>query len=95
MLHEDRKDLSDSALDLKRALDSMREELEAVDWYNQRAEACKDENLKKILIHNMEEEKEHASMLFEWCRQNDKGFEEKAKEYLYLDTRDIASVEED
>ena len=68
--------------------------LEAVDWYNQRAQACSDENLKKILIHNRDEEKEHAAMIIEWLRQNDSGFEKEIKEYLNLDTKDIASAEE-
>ncbi len=94
MLHEDRKNLSKGTLDLKRAIDSLKEELEAVDWYNQRAEACSDENLKKILIHNRDEEKEHAAMLIEWIRQNDKEFAKEIKDYLNLKTKDIASVEE-
>lgn len=94
MIHEDRKDLQDKTLDLKRAIDSLKEELEAVDWYNQRADACKDENLKKILIHNRDEEKEHAAMIIEWLRQNDKAFGKEIGEYLNLDTADIASKEE-
>ncbi|MBD3252555.1 ferritin [Candidatus Pacearchaeota archaeon] len=94
MLHEDKNKLSSEAFDLKRAIDSLKEELEAVDWYNQRAEVCSNENLKKILIHNRDEEKEHAAMLIEWLRQNDKGFEKELGEYLNLDTEDIVSAEE-
>lgn len=94
MVHEDRKDLSNKTLDLKRAIDSLKEELEAVDWYNQRADACRDENLKKILIHNRDEEKEHAAMIIEWLRQNDEAFGKEIGEYLNLDTADIASREE-
>jgi len=65
MIHEERDKLSEKTLDMTRAIDSLREELEAVDWYNQRADACTDENLKKILVHNANEEKEHAAMLLE------------------------------
>lgn len=79
---------------MKRAIDSLKEELEAVDWYNQRAEACSDENLKKILIHNMNEEKEHAAMIIEWLRQNDADFEKEIGEYLNSSTGDVASVED-
>jgi ferritin-like protein len=94
MLHEERDKLSEKTLNLKRAIDSLKEELEAIDWYNQRADACTDENLKKILIHNANEEKEHASMLIEWIRQNDKGFAKELKEYLFNEEKDIAGLEE-
>ncbi|MFP4118761.1 MAG: ferritin family protein [Candidatus Woesearchaeota archaeon] len=93
MIHEDRKELSEKTLELKRAIDSLKEELEATDWYNQRADACKDENLKKILLHNAAEEKEHAAMLIEWLRQNDAEFEEELKEYVFSDKKDISSHE--
>ena len=83
MIHEDRKDLSDKTLDLKRAIDSLKEEMEAVDWYHQRADACKDEELRKILMHNANEEKEHASMLIEWIRRNDDKMAQELKEYLF------------
>ncbi|MGE0792988.1 MAG: ferritin family protein [Candidatus Woesearchaeota archaeon] len=94
MIHEDREKLSEKTLNLKRAIDSLKEELEAVDWYNQRADACTDENLKKILIHNANEEKEHAAMLIEWLRQNDEHFGKEIKEYLFAKTADINSIEE-
>lgn len=94
MLHEERDKLSDKTLNLKRAIDSLKEELEAIDWYNERADACTDENLKKILIHNANEEKEHASMLIEWIRQNDSDFAKELKEYLFSEEKDIASKEE-
>lgn len=93
MLHEDREKLSEKTLNLKRAIDSLNEELEAVDWYNQRADACTDENLKKILIHNANEEKEHASMLLEWIRQNDSNFGKELKEYLFGKEKDITKIE--
>lgn len=94
MIHEERKDLKKETLDMKRAIDSLKEELEAVDWYNQRADACSNPNLKKILIHNANEEKEHAAMLIEWIRQNDKNFAKELKEYLFAQKDDIAEMEE-
>lgn len=94
-MHEKRESLSEKTLDMKRALDSLKEELEAVDWYNQRADACKDENLKKILVHNANEEKEHASMLIEWIRQNDKDFAKELKEYLFAEKKDLTELEEE
>ncbi|MBN2367965.1 ferritin [Candidatus Woesearchaeota archaeon] len=93
MLHEERKDLSEKTLDMKRAIDSLKEELEAVDWYNQRADACSDKNLKRILIHNANEEKEHAAMLIAWIKQNDENFERELKEYLTFIGTDIAEAE--
>ncbi len=93
MLHEERTKLSPQTQDMKRAIDSLREELEAVDWYGQRAEAATDEQLKKILVHNMNEEKEHAMMLLEWIRQHDTKFDEEIKHYIGKGTPDIASLE--
>lgn len=93
MLHEDRNKLSTKTQDIKRAIDSLREEMEAVDYYNQRADACTDEDLKKILIHNANEEKEHAIMLLEWLRQHDDVLAKEAKEYLFAEKSDIASLE--
>src|SRR5690606_39058879 len=78
-LHEPAEHLSDELKDLKRAIDSMREELEAVDWYRQRAEACRDPRLKAILDHHQREELEHFAMLLEWCRRNDKDFDEQLR----------------
>ncbi|WP_292465942.1 ferritin [Methanolobus sp.] len=95
MFHEDKSKISEKTLNLKRAIDSLKEELEAVDWYNQRADACTDENLKKILIHNANEEKEHAAMILEWIRQNDEAFAKELKEYLFSDQKDIAGLEEE
>lgn len=93
-MHEDRAQMSKKTLDMKRAIDSLKEELEAVDWYNQRADACSDENLKKILIHNANEEKEHAAMIMEWIRQNDEHFSKEMKEYLFNKESDITKIEE-
>ncbi|MGM5483623.1 MAG: ferritin [Nanobdellota archaeon] len=95
MLQEDRNDLNKEVLDMRRAIDSLKEEMEAVDYYNQRATACSDENLKKILIHNANEEKEHAAMIIEWIRQNDNKFSEEMKDYAFSEKSDIASIEEE
>ena len=94
MIHEDRQKLSAKTLDLKRAIDSLKEELEAIDWYNQRADVTDDEELKKVLIHNANEEKEHAAMLIEWIRQNDENFAKELKEYLFAETEDLTALEE-
>ncbi|KFZ29070.1 ferritin [Pseudidiomarina atlantica] len=83
--HEPYELLSDDTRDMHRAIISLMEELEAVDWYNQRIDVCKDEELKKILIHNRDEEKEHAAMTLEWIRRRDKKFDEELKEYLFTD----------
>jgi len=81
--HEPIQELSDETRDMHRAIISLMEELEAVDWYNQRVDACKDEELKAILVHNRDEEKEHAAMVLEWIRRRDRVFEKELKEYLF------------
>jgi len=81
--HEDPNDLSDETKDMHRAIVSLMEELEAVEWYNQRVDACKDPALKKILAHNRDEEKEHAAMTLEWIRRQDPKFDEELKDYLF------------
>jgi hypothetical protein len=68
---EKEEKLDPKHLDLERARKSLREELEAIDFYQERIDATKDETLKKILAHNMNEEKEHSAMLIEWIRKND------------------------
>ena len=83
--HEPIEELSDATRDMHRAIVSLMEELEAVDWYNQRLEACRDEELKAILTHNRDEEKEHASMVLEWIRRRDTVFSRELKEYLFVD----------
>lgn len=83
--HEPVEELSDETRDMHRAIVSLMEELEAVDWYNQRAEACKDEDLKAILEHNRDEEKEHACMVLEWIRRTDPKFSSELKEYLFTE----------
>jgi hypothetical protein len=63
------------------------EELEAVDWYNQRVDACKDKELKAILEHNRDEEKEHAAMDLEWIRRRDSVLDKELKDYLFTDKK--------
>jgi ferritin-like protein len=69
--HEAEERLSERTKDLHRALVSLQEELEAVDWYQQRIDSTSDPELKRILAHNRDEEKEHASMVLEWIRRHD------------------------
>ncbi|MEX2149040.1 MAG: encapsulin-associated ferritin-like protein [Steroidobacteraceae bacterium] len=83
--HEAAEDLSDETRDMHRAIVSLMEELEAVDWYNQRADACKDPELRAILAHNRDEEKEHAAMVLEWIRRRDARLSKELKEYLFTD----------
>ena len=81
--HEPLEKLSDATVDMHRAITSLMEELAAVDWYNQRVDACTDPELKKILAHNRDEEKEHASMVLEWIRRRDPAFDHKLKDALF------------
>ena len=82
-LHESADDLTPQTRDLHRAIVSLMEELEAIDWYQQRVEATSDEALRHILAHNRDEEKEHASMVLEWIRRHDPAFDEHLKKYLF------------
>jgi len=81
--HEELTELSIETRDMHRAIQSLVEELEAVDWYNQRVDACADDELKAILAHNRDEEKEHASMVLEWIRRKDRTFSKELKDYLF------------
>ena len=92
VMHEERKNLSEKTLNLDRARQSLIEELEAVNWYQQRVDATSDEQLKAILIHNRDEEKEHAAMLIEWIRRQDTEFHEELKTYLFKE-EDITDLE--
>ncbi len=92
-LHEPRESLSAKTLDLHRAIVSLMEELEAVDWYRQRADATSDEALKAVLLHNMREEIEHAMMNLEWIRRNEPTFDKHARTYLFTQAP-ITEVEE-
>ena len=86
--HEPVEELSQATRDMHRAILSLMEELEAVDWYAQRAEVCKDPELRSILEHNRDEEKEHAAMVLEWIRRRDPRFSKELKDYLFT-TRPI------
>ena len=81
--HESVDKLRAETLDNHRALTSMQEELEAADWYDQRVDAATDQDLKDILGHNRDEEKEHFAMLLEWYRRRDAKMDEHLKEYLF------------
>jgi uncharacterized protein len=76
-------ELSVETTEMHRAIVSLEEELEAIDRYNQRADACKDVELKAILEHNRDDEKEHAAMLLEWIRRADGRSAREIKTYLF------------
>jgi hypothetical protein len=86
--HEPIGELSNATRDMHRAILSLMEELEAVDWYNQRVDACQDQELKAILAHNRDEEKEHAAMVLEWIRRRDGTFDHELRDWLFTD-RDL------
>jgi len=83
--HEPVEELGNQTRDMHRAIVSLMEELEAIDWYNQRVDACEDPDLKEILAHNRDEEKEHAAMVLEWIRRKDTVFSRELKDYLFTD----------
>jgi ferritin-like protein len=83
VLHVPRERLSKETLMLHYAIVSLMEELEAVDWYRQRADDTDDEELKSVLLHNANEEIEHACMVLEWIRRNEPRFDKELKEYLF------------
>ena len=84
-LHAPRELLSKETIHLHHAIVSLMEELEAVDWYRQRADDCDDKALKAILLHNMRDEMEHAAMVIEWIRRTSSDFETQLKEFLFTD----------
>lgn len=84
--HEPAEKLSEKAKDYHRAITSLIEELEAIDWYQQRIDVIKDKSLQKILEHNRDEEKEHAAMLIEYLRRSDPEFAKELNDYLFSDT---------
>lgn len=91
--HEPVTELSGEARDMHRALTSLIEELEAVDWYQQRVDVTADEELKAILAHNLDEEIEHAAMALEWVRRRVPKFDEELQTYLFT-TAPITEAEE-
>lgn len=83
--HEPVEEMSDETRDMHRAITSLMEEFEAIDWYQQRVDACKDKELGAILAHNRDEEKEHAAMVLEWIRRRDEVLDKELREYLFTD----------
>ncbi len=91
--HEPTDELSPGTRDLQRALSSLKEELEAVNWYQQRIDVTEDAELARVLAHNRDEEKEHAAMVLEWIRRRDPIFAEKLRTYLFTGG-EITEIEE-
>jgi hypothetical protein len=91
--HEPTSELSAEARETHRALTSLIEELEAVDWYNQRVDVTGDEDLKAVLAHNRDEEIEHAAMTLEWLRRRIPKFDEELRTYLFT-SQPITQIEE-
>jgi ferritin-like protein len=79
--------------DMARAIHSLMEELEAIDWYGQRMDVTDDDDLRRTLEHNRDEEKEHAAMVLEWIRRRDPKFDEHLRTYLFT-TGDVLEIEE-
>ena len=93
-LHEPWVSLSADVIDRHRAIASLGEELEAVDWYDQRVKATQDSSMADVLAHNRDEEKEHASMTLEWLRRRDPVLDRHLRTYLYT-TEPVTEVEAD
>jgi uncharacterized protein len=93
-LHEPAKSLRPETIEMHRAIVSLMEELEAVDWYAQRVDATRDEALREVLAHNRDEEKEHACMTLEWIRRRDPHFDRLLRAILFRDGPITVEVEE-
>ena len=91
--HEPIEKLTESTIDLHRAIRSLMEELEAIDWYQQRVDATSDEELKAIISHNRDEEIEHAMMTLEWIRRRHGNFDGAMRTYLFSQG-DVTHLEE-
>jgi ferritin-like protein len=91
--HESEERLRPETMDYHRAIVSLMEELEAVDWYNQRVDASDDPDLRAILAHNRDEEKEHAVMALEWLRRRDPELDRFLRQYLFTEGS-ITAIEE-
>jgi uncharacterized protein len=92
--HEPLDRLDEAALDYHRAMSSLCEELEAIDWYDQRVKATSDESLAAVLAYNRDDEKEHAAMALEWVRRQDPALDAQLRQYLFT-TGPIVSVEDE
>jgi hypothetical protein len=82
-LHEPLELLDEPTMDRHRAMTSLCEELEAIDWYDQRVKATSDASLAAVLAHNRDEEKEHAAMLLEWLRRRDPVLDRNLRSYVF------------
>ena len=91
--HEPVESLSEETKNMHRAIVSLKEELDAVDWYQQRAEACSDDELRAVLVHNKNEEIEHAAMVMEWIRRHNPHVDDMMRKYLFTE-RPIVGIEE-
>ncbi|MBO8131959.1 MAG: ferritin [Candidatus Marinimicrobia bacterium] len=91
--HEPLEELKPEDRDFSRALNSLKEEIEAIDWYHQRSVTATDSSLKDIIEHNKNEEMEHAAMLLEWLRRNMPGWDNALKTYLFT-KKEITEIEE-
>ena len=94
-LHESAETLGSDAIDRHRATVSIMEELEAIDWYDQRAIASTDDQLRAILEHNRDDEKEHAAMALEWLRRHDPLLDDQLRRYLFTEGSITAKEDED
>ena len=92
--HESTDLLKPETMDRHRAIVSIMEELEAADWYDQRIDAAQDAELRAILAHNRDEEKEHAAMLLEWLRRRDPALDKMLRKYLFIDKSPVEKEEE-
>ena len=93
-LHESPEVLGSEAIDRHRAIVSIMEELEAIDWYDQRAIASGDDGLRAVLEHNRDDEKEHAAMALEWLRRRDPALDEQLRKYLFTEGSITAKEDE-
>ena len=91
-LHEPRDLLDDAAVDHHRAMTSLCEELEAIDWYDQRVKATSDASLAAVLAYNRDDEKEHAAMTLEWLRRRDPALDRQLRKFLFTTTDPIPEV---
>jgi ferritin-like protein len=94
-MHEPREHLTTRTQEMHRAIASLMEELEAVDWYQQRVDATSDEHLRGILAHNRDEEIEHAAMVLEWLRRNSETFDRMLRKFLFSDAPRIDELEDE
>src|SRR5471030_880374 len=91
-LHEQSELLGEATVDYHRAMTSLGEELEAIDWYDQRVDATSDATLASVLAHNRDDEKEHAAMTLEWLRRRDPALDAQLRKYLFTTTEPITEI---